>query len=65
MNIDDALSEDRIFLHVPEVAAVFRKDGRTIRNGIKDGSIPAVRIGRGYCIPAAWVRQQVNGGDDE
>jgi len=63
MNIDEVL-KDRLFAEVREVAEVFGYDPRTVRNGIKDGSIPAVKVGRNYRVPVAWIRQQLESGSN-
>ncbi|MFC0623215.1 helix-turn-helix domain-containing protein [Kribbella deserti] len=41
----------RLFLKVSEVAKLLRADPRTVRRGIEEGVIPAVRIGSTIRIP--------------
>jgi excisionase family DNA binding protein len=48
----------RNFAKVFEVAAIFERDRRTIRTAIRNGDIPAVKIGAEYLIPVAWVLAQ-------
>jgi excisionase family DNA binding protein len=45
-----------LFATVPEAASVLRYDVRTVRRGIADGDIPAVKAGATYRIPVAWLR---------
>ena len=56
----EALLKGRLFLSVPEMSAIFGLDaeGRTVRQAIKDGEIPATRVGLQWRIPVAWVREQ-------
>ena len=48
--------EGRLFITVTELAALLQLDPRTIRRGIQDGSIPAVRVGRSTRIPVPKIR---------
>ena len=48
--------EGRLFMTVTELAALMKLDPRTVRRGIEDGSIPAVRVGRSTRIPVPKVR---------
>jgi excisionase family DNA binding protein len=50
--------EGRLFATVPQVAEILGYDERTVRKGIKDGSIPATQVGATARIPTAWIRQQ-------
>lgn len=54
VTLDDL--EGRNFATVPEAAKVLRYDIRTVRSAIAAGDIPAVRAGRAYRIPTAWLR---------
>jgi excisionase family DNA binding protein len=56
----DALNSGRLFLSVPELSALFGLDsqGRTVRRAIRQGEIPATRVGLQWHIPSEWVRQQ-------
>lgn len=47
---------------VPEVADQLRVHPVTVRRWIKDGSLPAVKVGRDYRIQAAVVEALVTGG---
>lgn len=42
---------DAAALTIAEVAAVLGVDARTVSTGIKDGTIPSVRLGRRVLIP--------------
>ena len=48
----------RIVLTTAEVGAVLGCDGRTVRRAIEAGQVPAVRVGRRLCVPAAWLRER-------
>jgi excisionase family DNA binding protein len=54
----------RNFATVGEVAAILEYDARTIRKGITDGVIPAVRAGATFRIPVAWLRSAASAGVD-
>jgi excisionase family DNA binding protein len=41
----------KLFVTATDVAALMGVDQRTVRRGIEDGAIPAVRLGRIYRIP--------------
>jgi len=47
-----------LFATTTEASAVLRYDVRTLRKGIEEGTIPAVRVGSTYRIPTAWIREQ-------
>jgi excisionase family DNA binding protein len=46
------------FGSVPEAADILRVDQRTVRKRIKDGTIPAVRMGTDWRVPVRWLREQ-------
>jgi excisionase family DNA binding protein len=48
--------EGRLFITVSELAALLQLDPRTVRRGIEDGSIPAVRVGQSIRIPVPKIR---------
>lgn len=52
-----------IFATVPEVAAIFRWDSRTLRRLIREGKIPAVAGDNAYRVPVAWLRAQAEAGE--
>jgi hypothetical protein len=52
-----------IFATVPEVAAIFRWDSRTVRRLIREGKIPAVAGDNAYRVPVAWLRAQAEAGE--
>ena len=54
------LPSGRLFASVPEATKILGYDklGRTVRRGIANGEIPAVRVGATYRIPLAWLREQ-------
>lgn len=54
MDIQDL--NDRLFVTPIEFAGLARSDPRTVRRGIKEGDIPAVRFSGTVRIPAPWVR---------
>jgi excisionase family DNA binding protein len=62
----DALNCGRLFLSVPELSVLFGVDpqGRTVRRAIKQGEIPATRVGPQWHIPAEWVREQARLGGE-
>jgi len=43
------------YFTIKEFAALVRLDHKTVRKGIKDGHIPALRVGRSFRIPASAV----------
>ena len=45
------------FLTVQEVAALFRVTPKTVRRWIKDGTLPALQIGRGWRIARTDLQQ--------
>lgn len=51
--------EGRLFITVKELAALMQLDPRTIRRGVADGSIPAVRIGQSTRIPVPKIRELI------
>lgn len=53
---------DRLFAAVPEVAAVFRWDERTVRKAIRAGEMPGIRAGSTWRVPVAWLRQAAGQG---
>jgi excisionase family DNA binding protein len=54
------LPTGRLFASVPEATKILGYDklGRTVRKGIANGEIPAIRVGATYRIPLAWIREQ-------
>ncbi len=54
---ETALLSDRLFLTVAEFAVLYRADPRTVRRGIKEGAIPAVKLGNTTRIPMPKVRE--------
>ncbi len=52
---------DRLFVSVPEAAAVLRVDQRTLRRELAAGTIPSTRVGPVWRIPTSWLRQQAQG----
>lgn len=48
--------EGRLFLTVAELAKLMHLDPRTVRRGIAEGTIPAVRLGTSVRIPVPRVR---------
>jgi excisionase family DNA binding protein len=62
----DALNSGRLFLSVPQLSALFGLDsqGRTVRRAIKQGEIPATRVGLQWHIPTEWVREQARLGGE-
>ena len=48
----------RLFATVPEFVRVSGYDQRTVRKGIADGEIPAIRVGATWRIPVAWICEQ-------
>lgn len=50
------------FGSVPETADILRVDQRTVRKRIKDGTIPAVRMGTDWRVPTRWLREQAQAG---
>jgi excisionase family DNA binding protein len=48
---------DMAFLTVAETAAVMRVSKMTVYRMCQNGELPAVRVGRGYRIPAKAVRE--------
>jgi excisionase family DNA binding protein len=46
----------RLFLSVPEAAAMLGVDERTCRRAIRAGDVPAVRVSGVWRIPAAKIR---------
>lgn len=53
-----AVFDGRLFVSVQELAEVFDYDERTVRQAIKDGQIPATKVGATWRVPTAWVRAQ-------
>lgn len=60
-----AIPDDRLFASAPETAHVLGKDHRTVLRALKDGQIPGFKVGRDWCVPTAWLREQarMGGGD--
>jgi hypothetical protein len=60
------LPPGRLFASVPETTAILGYDklGRTVRRGIANGEIPAIRVGATWRIPIAWIREQALLGTD-
>jgi excisionase family DNA binding protein len=58
VTLEDLEAEGRHFAAVPVVASILDADPRTVRRAIKDGQIPAVKVGATYRVPVAWLRQQ-------
>jgi len=52
----EGLPPGRLFVSVPEFVTMTGYDALTIRKGITEGEIPAMRVGRTWRIPVAWVR---------
>ena len=52
----------RLFATTTECAVILGYDVRTVRKGIEEETIPAVRVGTTYRIPVAWIRQQARVG---
>ena len=50
--------ERDLFVSAPDVAAVIGLSMGLVYAGLRDGTIPSVRLGQRYRIPSAWVRQQ-------
>lgn len=48
------------FTTIGDVARTLGCDARTVRRGIEDGVIPAVRIRNTIRIPTSWVHQAAN-----
>lgn len=46
-----------LFLRVPRAAELLAMDPRTVRRGIEQGVIPAVRVGGSIRVPMTWIRQ--------
>ena len=46
------------FTTVKEAAAILRVHHKTLLTAISDGEIPAVRVGRQFRIPTAWLLVQ-------
>lgn len=46
-----------MFMTTAEVARALRLNVKTVRKGIDDGTIPAVRVGRALRVPSAWLEQ--------
>jgi excisionase family DNA binding protein len=57
------LLEDRLFVTVPEVAAILELDPRTVRRHIREGRIPAVKGDNSYRVPVSWLRVQAEAGE--
>lgn len=49
--------DGQLFADVPEVAQLLRNDERTIRRAIERGEIPAIRTGKRWRVPTAWLRR--------
>lgn len=49
--------DTQVFALVREAAEVLRTDERTVRRGIANGTIPAVRIGSATRVPTSWLRE--------
>jgi excisionase family DNA binding protein len=49
--------DGRAFCDVWEAATILNRDPRTIRQAIKAGEIPAVRLGLRYSVPVAWLNR--------
>jgi excisionase family DNA binding protein len=49
--------QGRLFATIPETAAIFAYDQRTVRRAILAGEIPGVRAGSTWRIPVAWIRE--------
>jgi hypothetical protein len=57
-----ALEDDgNLFGSPADIAAIMRRDIRTVYAGLARGEIPSVRVGQRYQISLAWVRRQVDG----
>jgi hypothetical protein len=48
--------DNRLFVSVPEAAAVLRSDPRSVRRAIAAGDIPATRVGPRQLVPTSWLR---------
>jgi len=53
---------DTLFVNSAKAAAILRRDERTVRRAIVFGEIPATKVGRSWCIPVAWLREQAKAG---
>jgi hypothetical protein len=49
--------DGRLFVSVPEAAAVLRSDPRSVRRAIAAGDIPATRVGPRSLVPVEWLRK--------
>jgi excisionase family DNA binding protein len=56
LTLDDL--DGRSFATATETAAILHLDPRTVRRGVANGEIPAVRVGPSIRIPASWLREQ-------
>jgi excisionase family DNA binding protein len=57
--------DGRIFATVTEAGAVLRYDHRTVRAAIGRGEIPAIKHGKTWRIPVAWLLKVAALGTDE
>ena len=53
--------EGNLFASPADVAAIMRRDIRTVYAGLERGEIPSIRVGQRYQISIAWLRRQVDG----
>lgn len=53
--------EGSLFGSPADVAAIMRRDIRTVYAGLERGEIPSTRVGQRYQIPVAWLRRQADG----
>lgn len=58
----DEGSTARAFYTVDEVAAILRVNHKTVREALRDGAIPHVRLGRTIRIPAAVITSMLKQG---
>ena len=58
------MMQQRLFYKVSEVAEALGISRATVWRLIKQGEIPAVRIGRQYFIPRSYVDSLARGGGD-
>lgn len=55
------MTEEQKYLTVEEVAEILRASPQTVRNMIKRGEIPAIRIGRPWLIKKSDLDRILNG----
>jgi len=56
-------SESQVVLTVPEAASLLRLSRATAYQGVREGSIPAIRIGRRLLVPRARLMAMLSAGE--